>query len=153
MSEIIAPMSGDSLRRVRELEAEAAKLPQIVIPTIHTLHAGVYTRTITIPAGVLVTGVFIKIDTTLIISGDCAVLVGDRSIDYHGYHVITAHANRKQALFAYSDTSVTMFFRTDAETIEQAESEFTDEVDLLFSRNDTAINYINTGGGLCLVEL
>ena len=129
----IAPMSQQSVEKVAALEQVALQQPQIPIETIHSLHGGVYTRTICIPAGILLTGAFIKIPTTLVAQGDCFVYVGDKTLRLTGYNIIPASAGRKQAFVAVSDTWLTMIFATAAKTIEQAEREFTDEADMLFS--------------------
>ena len=39
--------------------------PQVAIQTTHHFHAGLYSRTIRIPAGVMITGALIKIPTLL----------------------------------------------------------------------------------------
>ena len=111
-------------------------LPQVPIATHHVLHAGVYSRTICIPAGTALAGAMIKVPTTLVVHGHASVLIGDgeeRVLD--GYHVLAASAGRKQAYIAHADTHITMSFRTQARTVEEAEREFTDEADQLMSRS------------------
>lgn len=130
----IATMTPNAIGLVRELEVQLEQLPQVDIPTQHDLHAGTYTRTICIPAGVALTGALIQVDTVLIISGDADVFMGEETIRITGYHVMQALRGRKQAFFAHADTYLTMMFATDAETIEQAENEFTNEADRLLSR-------------------
>lgn len=66
----LPPMSADSVAVVREFEDAALQLPQVKINTEHALHAGMYARTIMIPAGIVITGVQIKIPTILIVNGD-----------------------------------------------------------------------------------
>lgn len=121
----------EGLSKVYELEAKAGELPQLDLPIKHTFHAGMYTRTITVPAGVFITGALIKIPTMLIVNGDCLIYTGAEAKRLTGYHVMTAAAGRKQAFVAISDTQITMAFATDAVTVEDAEREFTDEVDKL----------------------
>lgn len=131
----IRSMRPAAINRVRELEAAALALPQVAICTHHVLHAGVYARTICIPAGVALTGAEIKLATLLIIHG--RVRVGtddDEPIELDGYNVIPASAGRKQAFLALTDTHLTMIFPTRAITVAQAEDEFTDEAARLFSR-------------------
>lgn len=122
-----------AIARLEELEQRLEQLPQIELATTHTLHDGVYTRTVVVPAGAIVTGVVIKIPTTLIVAGDTTVLVGTQAKRLTGYHVLTGAANRKQAVYAHSDTCFTMLFKTDAKTIAEAEAEFTDETWRLMS--------------------
>lgn len=150
-SKKIPTMKEEDINKVRELEKIVLQAPQIQIPTAHTIHGGVYTRTITIPKGVVLTGVLIKIPTTIIVDGDVIVYVGNSSMHINGYQVVTAAGNRKQAFYANEDTRLTMMFSTDAKTIEDAELEFTDDVGLLMSRNDSSYNEILiTGEKRCL---
>ncbi len=52
-------------------------------------------------------------------------------------------------MVANEDSTIIMVFKTMASTIEEAEYEFTDEVDNLASRLPTAINYIKIGELKC----
>ncbi len=127
-------MAPEAIDRVRRLEAVTGTLPQVAIHTDHQFHAGSYARTVFVPAGTLITGALIKIDTLLIVQGHASVYVGDGTLEVEGYTIIPASAGRKQAFVAHSDMVLTMIFATEATTIEQAESEFTDEPDLLMTR-------------------
>ena len=139
-------MSHDSIHKVQELEAFNATHEQADIHTHHLIHAGMYARTILVPAGVVLTGALIKTATTLIISGKVAVWANDQEYDLEGYHVIPASKHRKQAFVAIEDTHVTMIFATDARTVRDAEDEFTDEGDKLMSRRDPSTNTIIVTG-------
>ena len=130
----LPPMSPASVEAVRTLEDLALQLPQINIDTAHTLHAGMYARTIMIPAGIVLTGVQIRIPTILIISGDALVYGDDGSTQLTGYHVTLGAVGRKQAFLALADTYLTMLFPTAATTVSEAEDEFTDEPERLGSR-------------------
>lgn len=141
----ITPMSQKDIASVYSLEGFILSAPQEVIPTHHTLHAGVYSRTIRVPKGVVLTGAIMIIPTLLIIQGDFILFVGDKAKELHGYNVFTCEANRKQAGIAISDTYVTMIFPTDVKTTEEAEDKFTSEADHLWSRSNTAINIVNYG--------
>lgn len=127
-------MQDDALEKVRRLEAELSVKPQVAIHTSHLIHGGLYARTIRIPAGVVLTGAYIKLPTVLIINGDVTVFTGGKTLELCGYHVIAARAGRKQVFLAHADTDVTMAFASDAKTVEEAEAQFTDEVHLLLSR-------------------
>lgn len=147
----IPAMTDDSIHKVNELQSYIMSLPQMVIPTDHILHGGMYARTIKIPASTeekltCIVGALLKVPTILVIHGDCVVLVGEEKLELHGYHVLPASMHRKQAVVALTDTYVTMLFATDAKTIKEAEEEFTDESDLLFSRNEDAINNVTITG-------
>lgn len=142
---VLGGMSPEAVSVVRQLEAEALKLPQVAIPTQHVFHAGMYARTIMVPEGVAVTGVLLKIPTLLILNGDALVYTEDGTARVTGHSVMLGAAGRKQAVLAVTDTYFTMIFSTDAATVEEAEAEFTDEVDLLFSRGDDAVNCVIGG--------
>jgi len=147
----IPSATDDEIAKVKNLGSYIAALPQVKLETLHTLHDGVYTRSVMTPAGVLGVGVLIKIPTTLIISGDATAIMGDRTERITGHHVVTAGAHRQQAFYAHDDTWVTMIFATDARTIEEAEEQFTDEVGLLMSRREDALNTIMGEDTKCLV--
>ncbi|NYT44594.1 hypothetical protein H0A64_07105 [Alcaligenaceae bacterium] len=133
----LPPMPVQAVDQVREFENVTRQCPQINVQTEHTLHAGMYARTIRLPAGVVLTGVLIKIPTTVIVHGICRVFTGERFMNLAGYHVIAAGAGRKQIFITQTDTVITMIFPSTAQTVEQAENEFTDEAHLLMSRNDS----------------
>lgn len=134
--EVIPSMNLADIELVRQLETEAMKFPQTEIETTHTFHAGIYARTVKIPAGVVITGTLIKIETVLIINGDVVMFSDGEMKELNGYHVFSALAGRKQVFRAITDTYLTMLFSTKAETIEQAEQEFTDEAHLLITRRE-----------------
>lgn len=132
------PVMGQrEIESVRQLESAAMELPQVPIQTDHVFHAGMYARTIKIPAGVVLTGAQIKIPTILIISGDTLVYGETGSTRYTGYHVALGKSGRKQAFCALQDTYLTMLFPTDATTADEAEREFTDEYEKLLSRKES----------------
>jgi hypothetical protein len=130
----IASMSEPSIDLARDLERELMALPQEGVATDHLIHAGIYARTIKIPANMVCTGALIKIATLLIISGHVTVNTDDGAIELIGYRLVPASANRKQAFITHSDTWLTMIFKTQAQVVEQAEDEFTDEPHLLLTR-------------------
>lgn len=142
----IPPMSPKAVEKVRELESVTRELPQVEIATDHVLHGGMYARTICIPAGVVLTGVFIRVPTVLVFDGQATVNTGEEPVTLTGYHVLAASAGRRQAFLAHSETRLTMIFATQAKTVEEAEDQFTDEAHLLFSRKEGAVNHIHITG-------
>ena len=142
----IPAMSDEAVDMVYGLEVYTSKMPQIRIDTEHVLHAGVYARTITIPAGTLLTGVLIKCATLLIVNGDVCVYIDGQPHHMAGYNVLAASAHRKQAFVAITDTQLTMIFASDADNIAAAEEEFTDEPHILMSRVEGAVNTITITG-------
>jgi len=137
----IGIMSTEEIDKVRYMEKEMLKMPQIKIATHHIIHAGMYARTITVPAGIMLTGSLMKIPTLLIIQGEFLLFAGDKTIKLTGYNIFTGSENRKQIGVAMTDTHVTMIFATNAKTVAEAEEEFTDETHLLFSRYTDAENH------------
>lgn len=132
---LIGAMTPAAIDKVQALEDAAMLEPQIELRTTHTLHAGMYARTVYIPAGISVTGVLIRVPTLLIFDGDALVFTGrDEPLELKGFHVLHAAAGRKQAVFARTDTAWTMVFTTDAKTVAEAEEEFTAEADKLATR-------------------
>jgi hypothetical protein len=127
-------MSQKAVEDVRRFENASLALPQVEIPTDHVFHAGMYARTIMIPAGVVLTGAQIKIPTILIISGSVLIYGENGAESCTGYHVALGGTGRKQTFLALQDTYLTMLFPTDATTVDEAERQFTDEYKKLFAR-------------------
>lgn len=132
----IPAMSRQSIEMVREFERRLLEMPQVEIKTEHAFHAGMYARTIKIPAGCELSGAEITVDTVLILSGHVTMAIDGGLVELDGYHVIQASAQRKQAFIAHADTYLTMLFPTDASTVEEAENEFTNEPHMLGSRRE-----------------
>lgn len=122
---------------VRRLEtAMIENFDNVHIDTHHTLHGGVYSRTIMIPAGHLVAGAQINVASTVILSGDVTIYVDGEPQRFIGYHVLPASAGRKQAAYANLDTHVTMLCHTECQTVEDVEVECTDEVERLLTTKE-----------------
>ena len=140
MGELIATehylptMPDEALAKVRALEAEIERAPQVEIAIDDWLHAGVYARTAYLPAGIVMTGAEIKCATLLMITGDVIVFRGSDAVRLSGSHTIKAEAGRKSVFVAHADTTITMIFATNAATVEEAENEFTNEAHRLQSR-------------------
>lgn len=125
------------------------ELPQIEVHTEHILHGGMYTRTIRMKPGTYVMGALYKVPTTVILSGTLWAFVGAGWKRFDGYNVIPASKGRKQ-IFAtpeenIEDAIITMSFRTDAKTVEEAEDQMTDESELLMSRKSDGDTVVITG--------
>lgn len=131
--------------RIQELAAIGAREPVDPPPTYHLLHAGLYVRSIMIPAAHVLTGVRIKIPTVIVLEGDCSVTDGSTVQRYSGFHVIAGAADRQQAYEAHIDTFLAMMFPSSARTVEEAEAQFTDEADRLMSRRSNQNAVFITG--------
>jgi hypothetical protein len=135
-------MNDALLEKLTHIQNEILEKPQVEINTEHVIHGGMYIRTIRLGPEVVLVGALVKVSTVLIVSGKTAVFTGEGWIQLDGYHVIPARAGRKQIFVTREETSITMIFRTDAKTVEEAEEEFTDEAEALMSRkneNDTVV--------------
>lgn len=137
-------MTQAAIDMVRALERANAEREQVELAVDHVLHGGLYTRTVLIPAGVLLTGALIKVPTTLVIDGDVTVFNG-REIRWTGRNVVPASAGRKVAFVAHADTMLSMIFATEATTVEDAEREFTDEWEMLASHKSEFNSVLITG--------
>lgn len=109
---------------------------EVDIPIEHFIHEGVYYRTCKVPKDTAIIGAFIKIPTTVIVSGDCYVTLGNTIGRLEGYNVIKAEAGRRQAFRAVEDTYITMCFKTESTDVKEAEKEFTDEWMLLTTNRE-----------------
>lgn len=142
----ILPMSDADIAQVRALEVVVLTAPQVSIPTHHVIHAGMYARTIMVPAGVVLTGALIKCATVLILNGDAVAYINGEPVEFTGHNVLPASAGRAMAIVAQTDTAMTMIFPTDAATVAEAEDQFTDEAAHLSSRLPSAVNTIIVTG-------
>lgn len=121
---------------------------QVDIPTEHLLHAGMYVRTIRMPADVVLTGALMKRATVVIVCGQVRMCAGSEYIELEGYNVIPAAAGRKQVFLSRSQVVITMMFPTDAKSVEEAEAEFTDQASELLSRRQNLNRMGDTGSRL-----
>lgn len=147
ISASLPPATPEYIESLNQLEAQILTQEQQVLDVWHQIHGGIYSRTVVMPAGSVVMGALIKVPTTLIICGDASVGIGDMAFTrYQGFHVLAGSSGRKQVFVVHEDTVLTMQFRTDATTVDEAEREFTDDFDRLQSRVSEAINHINITG-------
>lgn len=70
---------------------------EVDIPIEQFIHEGVYYRTCKVPKDVAIIGALIKIPTTVIVSSDCYVTLGNTVGRLEGYSVIKAEAGHRQA--------------------------------------------------------
>lgn len=138
----VPAMTEEAIGGLRTMQDALKDLPQEEVATHHVLHGGQYTRTIKLKKGVFIIGALVKVPTTLIVTGDCTVNLGDTMVRLTGHGVIPASAHRKQGFLAHEDTYLSMTFPTQAQTVEQAEDEFTDEAATLLSRLPESPNEI-----------
>lgn len=120
---------------VERLERMSLALPQTAIPTEHVLNGGMYARTITIPAGVLLTGAAHKTDHINVCMGDIEVLTDDGPKRLTGLHVLATKAGMKRAGYTHGPTRWTTICRTAQTTVQAAEDELVEQPERLQTRN------------------
>ena len=135
----LKPLDPSALASTRAIEDALAELPQLELQTDHLLHAGMYARTLHMPAGAVVTGALTTRDTILVIQGHCWLHTGQDAIEIKGYRVLSGLAGRKSICRTLTDTKATMLFPTQATSVAEAEAEFTDEADRLMSRRSLEV--------------
>lgn len=137
---VIQSMSQAEMLKVRGLEAYLlATQPQIDLEYEHVIHAGIYDRTVRVPAGYVITGAPVKIETLLTIVGDVLIGLDGNETRVVGFAKIRAPAHRMGVFTAITDTFITMSFATDAKTVAEAEAQFTDEAHRLASRRQSCL--------------
>lgn len=148
---IVPATTPEALETIARVEQRMRTMPQIDLVTEHILHAGMYARTIHLAANVAIVSVLIKVPTMLTVNGKCRVFAGEDWRDIEGFHVIPASAGRKMIYITVSPTDITMVFPTRAKTIEEAERQFTDDAEMLLSRQCSNDIVIVTGVEPCPV--
>jgi hypothetical protein len=134
LGKVLPPATQEALEKILKAEEIIGSKPQIDFQTEHILHGGMYSRTVRLAKDVIIVGVEIKVPTTVIVNGDTLVFAGDKWYRLQGYQVMAASAGRKQIFWTIGATEITMMFSTKAKTVDEAEREFTDEIDKLVSR-------------------
>ena len=145
-SKCIPTMTLEQIEDANTAEKYIKTLDRVMCVTQHTIHSGIYSRTLFMPKGSVVAGVIIKVATTLILSGKMAVYIGDEVIHIDGYNVIPTMGNRKQVVYAIEDSYATLLFKTNSKTVDEAEQEMTDEYERLMSRCVDSKNLVTITG-------
>jgi len=141
---LVPPTAPEFIRKLCEVQLVEMEKEQLPIYTEHVIHAGMYSRTVTMPPNSRLIGALIKIPTMVIVVGCASVLVGAEKVEIQGYAVLPASAGRKQVFESKGPVIITMIFPTKARTIEEAEMEFTSECELLLSRRQDLNSVIIT---------
>lgn len=127
---LVAP-DVQTLSMLRDLDARMLEKAQAAITIDHLIHGGMYARTAHVPANTLVSGVVMARATVLVLQGDVTVFTGAESVRLSGFHVLPGSAGRKQLFLAHSETHMTMLLPSNAQSVDEAEHEFTSEPELL----------------------
>lgn len=119
---------------VKEFDAIAQKLPQVIVELQHQLSGGMYARTGVIKAGCYLIGAQHKTDHINIMHGDITVTTDDGVKRLTGYHVLPTKAGNNRAGVAHADTIWTTICRTDETELTKIEDDLVVESDRLQSR-------------------
>ena len=103
---------------VVELEALISQAPQTQLVTEHALENGMYSRTIFIPAGCVLTGALHKTDHLNVVVGDILVTTDDGVKRITGHKVLQTKAGQKRAGFALMPTIWTTICRTEYKSLD-----------------------------------
>lgn len=109
---------------IKDLEGAIKELPQTDCPLAHMFARGLYSRTILIKAGTVLTGAVHKYSHfSVVTAGEVTVVTeeGRRLIKAPWMEV--SPAGVKRAMYAHQDTLWTTFHHTQAKTPEEAEAD------------------------------
>lgn len=116
---------------LRDLDAAMRVLAQTTISIDHLIHGGMYARTVHVPADTIISGAVLSRATVLVLYGDVTVFTGTKAVRLIGFHVLPGSAGRKQLFRTHAETHMTMVLPSKAQSVDEAEHDFTDEPELL----------------------
>lgn len=132
-----ALVAAPTREQIERLEAQLLRMPQREIELVHWLAAGQYFRQITIPADTLATGAVHKRDhVSVMVCGDMTALTDAGMQRVTGYRSWQGKAGTKRVGYAHADTVWLTVHRTDAQTVEEAEADLFEDVQMLLSRRE-----------------
>jgi len=119
---------------IDRLEAEILKGPQVDLQTRNVVIGRMIARTITIPAGTVLTGATHRKDHFNIVQGDITVSTDAGMVRLTGQHVLPTKAGHRRVGYAHADTEWTTVVQTDLSDIEEIENELVVESERLQTR-------------------
>jgi hypothetical protein len=131
------------IAKMEDLEAAIRTLPPFDPETLHTLSNGMYARTITIPAGGVLTGAEHKTDHLCVLFGDITVTTDEGMKRLTGFNVLKVKAGAKRAGYAHQITHWATICRTGFESLEdlpKIEDELVFNAESLVSRMALPMN-------------
>jgi hypothetical protein len=120
-----------TLDTLRDIDAGLRELPQIEVTIDHLIHGGMYGRTAHLPAGVVASGTVLRRATVLVLHGDVTMFTGTEAVRLTGFHVLPGLRGRKALFRTHAETHMTMVLPSDAQSVDEAEADMTDETALL----------------------
>lgn len=95
---------------IYRIERALLDLPQVEIPVDHQFCHGLYARSVTIPAGVVLTGAVHKDECFFLVrTGRILITTDDEPIDAKAGFMVASKAGSKRLGFALEETTVTTF--------------------------------------------
>ncbi len=120
IGEVMLNPTGD---KIDLLENMIEAMPQYDLKTTHVLSGGIYSRTIYVPAGCVLTGAETCKDHIIIMQGDITVSTDEGMKRLTGQHILPVKAGMRRVGYAHQDTTWTTVFHTELTNIEEIEDE------------------------------
>jgi hypothetical protein len=95
--------------------------PQVELPTEHVLHAGMYARTVRMPAGTILGGALIKVRTMVIVNGHTPRYLSPMACGDRRLQRLPRKREPHADVRAITPVEITMMFPTQAKTVAEAE--------------------------------
>lgn len=122
---------------IERLEHEMLKMPQVEIKTEHTFGPGFYARTITIPAGTVLTG---KVHRTehifMVVKGDITLITEEGRVRVQGGYQTISKPGTKRAGYAHTEVVCTNVHITEEKDLVKLEQQLIENAVLLEAPND-----------------
>lgn len=110
MSALLDPVAAIDHATVCRLEAEILKHPQVEMPIEHDFCAGLYARSMFIPAGTVATGAVHRHESFFVVRlGSLVVHTPEGPLSFGAGHMSITRVGDKRAVVALTDVIVTTF--------------------------------------------
>lgn len=130
MTEIV-PLPNPSREAILALQAELAKLPQLVMEAKHYFVKGMYARELHIPAGTTLIGKVHKTEHFfMLLSGDMTLWTEEGMRRVQAPYIARAMPGIKRVGFAHSDSVCANVHATEFTDLEQIEEQLVEKEDL-----------------------
>ena len=117
-------------KSIDELQAAAAKLPQVELETDHFFADGMYCRSLFRAADTLIVGKVHKAEHFYIIASGTVTIAGDGYREtVTGPKVFVSKPGTKRAVYAHTDATTMTVHRTDETDLDKIEAELIEEDD------------------------
>ena len=112
--------------KLQRLDEELLKYPQIDLPITHRYSRGVYSRTMYMPRGTILTGRIHKYSQiNILLRGEVSVLTEEGMVRVKAPFVVESPAGTKRAMYAHEDSEWMTIMGTDITDPDEALDELT----------------------------